>query len=76
MITTLMQPLPVANPIREVLHGIEVEDRFRWLEDQDAPATRSFIRAEQEAYQEYLSNHGELRGLSKPALENCLRSRA
>jgi prolyl oligopeptidase len=43
------------------LHGVEVEDRFRWLEDQDSPATRSFIRGEQEAFREYLSSHGELR---------------
>lgn len=53
--------IPMANPICEVLHGVKVEDRFRWLEDQDSPATRSFIHGEQEAFREYLSNHGELR---------------
>lgn len=53
--------IPMGNPICELLHGVKVEDRFRWLEDQDSPATRSFIRGEQEAFREYLSNHGELR---------------
>lgn len=52
---------PPADPAYEILHGIEVEDPFRWLEDQDAPATREFIRAEQEAYREYLDHHAELR---------------
>jgi prolyl oligopeptidase len=47
--------------VRDVLHGIEVEDPFRWLEDQDSPATRAFIRREQAAYREYLSKHSELR---------------
>jgi prolyl oligopeptidase len=53
---------PTGEPVREVLHGIEVEDPFRWLEDQDSPATRAFIRREQAAYREYLSKHSELRG--------------
>lgn len=47
--------------VREVRHGIEVEDLFRWLEDQDAPATRAFIWTEQRAYREYLDRHKELR---------------
>ena len=52
---------PAAGSVREVRHGIEVEDPFRWLEDQDSPATRAFIGTEQKAYREYLDRHKELR---------------
>ncbi|MFC5862187.1 prolyl oligopeptidase family serine peptidase [Acidicapsa dinghuensis] len=47
--------------VYEVLHGIEVEDTFRWLEEQDSLATRAFIRSEQEAYRKYLHGHDQLR---------------
>lgn len=61
-----MNSAPISQPsmaetMREVLHGIEVEDPFRWLEDQDSPATRSFIQSEQKVYREYLGRHNELR---------------
>jgi prolyl oligopeptidase len=61
MNSTLASHSPIAEPVREVLHGIQVDDPFRWLEDQYSPATRSFIRAEQETYREYLDRHKELR---------------
>src|SRR5579863_7610450 len=61
MNTSAIALSPAAEPVREVLHGIEVEDPFRWLEDQGSPATRAFIRTEQEAYREYLDRHKELR---------------
>jgi prolyl oligopeptidase len=48
--------------VREVLHGVEIEDRFRWLEDQDSPATRAYIDGERTIYKEYLHNQSVLRG--------------
>jgi prolyl oligopeptidase PreP (S9A serine peptidase family)/Tol biopolymer transport system component len=39
------------DPIVEQLHGVLVEDPYRWLEDQEAPATRAWIAA-QNAYTE------------------------
>ena len=72
MNSTLMQPRPIACPVRELLHGVEVEDRFRWLEEQDSLATRSFIRGEQEAYREYLSIHGELRASIEARVKELL----
>ena len=50
-----------ARPVIDLQHGVEVEDRFRWLEDQDSPETRAFLAAEGDAYREYLRNHGKLR---------------
>jgi prolyl oligopeptidase len=35
--------------VTETLHGVEIADPYRWLEDQDAPATRNWI-AEQNRY--------------------------
>lgn len=61
MNSTLASHSPIAEPVREVLHGNQVDDPFRWLEDQNSPATRSFIQAEQGTYREYLDRHKELR---------------
>ncbi len=35
--------------VTETLHGVEISDPYRWLEDQEAPATRDWI-ARQNAY--------------------------
>ena len=34
--------------IREVFHGVEIVDPYRWLEDQDCPETRAWIDAQNE----------------------------
>ena len=41
-------PTPV-EPVTETLHGVEVTDPYRWLEDQNSPRTRAWIE-EQTAY--------------------------
>jgi|SRR5579859_465651 len=41
-------PTPV-EPITETLHGVEITDPYRWLEDQNSPRTRAWIE-EQTAY--------------------------
>ena len=35
--------------VREVIHGVEIVDPYRWLEDQESPETRAWIEA-QNAY--------------------------
>ena len=42
-------PPTQVEPVTEVLHGIEVTDRYRWLEDQNSPRTRAWLE-EQTAY--------------------------
>ncbi len=37
------------DPVTEVLHGVEIVDPYRWLEDQHSPLTRKWIE-EQTAY--------------------------
>ena len=34
------------DDVQETLHGVTVADPYRWLEDQNSPATRSWITAE------------------------------
>jgi len=42
-------PATAAQPVVETLHGVTVTDPYRWLEDQQVPATRDWI-ARQNAY--------------------------
>jgi prolyl oligopeptidase len=42
-------PMPPATPrddVRETLHGVEIVDPYRWLEDGQAPQTRAWIDAQ------------------------------
>ena len=41
-------PTPLER-VTEILHGIEITDPYRWLEDQDSPRTREWLE-EQAAY--------------------------
>jgi len=42
-------PATLVEPVTEVLHGVEITDPYRWLEDQNSPRTRHWID-EQTAY--------------------------
>jgi prolyl oligopeptidase len=42
-------PLTPVEPVTEILHGIEITDPYRWLEDQNSPRTRKWLE-EQAAY--------------------------
>lgn len=42
-------PPTLIEPVTEILHGIEVTDPYRWLEDQDSVRTRNWLE-EQAAY--------------------------
>ncbi|MGA8429223.1 MAG: prolyl oligopeptidase family serine peptidase [Candidatus Sulfotelmatobacter sp.] len=35
-------PTPV-EPVTEILHGVEITDPYRWLEDQNSPRTRKWL---------------------------------
>jgi prolyl oligopeptidase len=43
---TLMLPATRRDDVRETLHGTEVLDPYRWLEDQESPETRAWIDAQ------------------------------
>src|SRR5215212_10835935 len=60
-------PATETRPVTEVMHGVEITDPYRWLEDQDAPETRAWIDA-QNKY-----THSLLDGLpSRPLIQKRL----
>ena len=40
--------------VTEILHGVPITDRYRWLEDQDSPRTRNWIAAQVQYTRSYL----------------------
>ena len=68
-------PKPPATKVdnfREVLHGVEIIDPYRWLEDQDAPETRAWIDA-QNKYTHSLLDELPARPLIQKRLSELLR---
>jgi prolyl oligopeptidase len=49
----LTQPATSAKPVTETLNGVTITDPYRWLEDQNSPATRDWINR-QNAYTDTL----------------------
>jgi len=50
----LTPPPSKTDPVTEVLHGVTVTDPYRWLEDQNAPATRAWLAAQDKFARAYL----------------------
>ncbi|HVJ52000.1 MAG TPA: prolyl oligopeptidase family serine peptidase [Aliidongia sp.] len=46
-------PLPAPRPVTEILHGVEIVDRYRFLEDVSSAETRRFV-ADEMAYTQKL----------------------
>ena len=44
--------------VTDTLHGIPIEDPYRWLEDKNAPETRDWVRAQMAFTMEQLGNVG------------------
>ncbi len=49
-------PVTETKPVTEVLHGVELTDPYRWLEDQNSPETRAWIDREN-AYTDQVLAH-------------------
>lgn len=58
IIPAAAEKVPVPETKRKVvvdtLHGMEIEDPYRWLEDQEAPATRDWISRQNQYTHSYL----------------------
>jgi prolyl oligopeptidase len=52
----LMEPPPYTpvEPVTEILHGVNVTDPYRWLEDQESPRTHAWIAAQTQFARSYL----------------------
>lgn len=50
------------KPVTDVVGGHTITDNYRWLEDQNSPETRAFLRAEMAYTDNYFAQLSELRG--------------
>jgi prolyl oligopeptidase len=71
--TTKSPPPTRRDDVREVLHGVEIVDPYRWLEDQDSPETRAWIEA-QNAYTHAVLDDLPARGRIRERLTQLLRT--
>ncbi|HVZ16334.1 MAG TPA: hypothetical protein VG897_04405, partial [Terriglobales bacterium] len=60
-------PIARRDDVKETLHGVTVEDPYRWLEEQDKPETREWIGAENQYTQSLIGNLP-----TRPAIEKRL----
>ncbi len=48
-------PAVAVKPVTDVVGGHSITDNYRWLEDQNSPETREFLRAQMEYTDGYFS---------------------
>ncbi len=49
-------PYSASETVTDILHGVSVRDPYRWLEDQDSPRTRNWIKHQTEYARTYLDS--------------------
>jgi prolyl oligopeptidase len=49
-------PRTPVEPVTEILHGIEITDPYRWLEDQNSPRTRKWLDEQAEYTRAYFAS--------------------
>ncbi len=57
-------PHSTLEPVTDVFHGVAVTDPYRWLEDQDSPRTRAWIKEQTvyaRAYLDSIPGRGRIR---------------
>ena len=47
-------PATAQVPFAEAIHGVEFKDPYRWLDEQDSPATRAWIDRQNEYAEQVL----------------------
>jgi len=52
----LQPPKTTTGDVKELIHGVEIADPYRWLEDQQSPETRAWIDAQNKYTQAYLDS--------------------
>ncbi len=69
-----LRPYPPTriDPVNEELHGVSIEDPYRWLEDDGSPETIEWTAAQNQFTEEYLRAHSDLRNPIRARLEQLL----
>jgi prolyl oligopeptidase len=57
--------MPMTTPIEEVLHGVAVEDPYRWLENRSLQETDAWIRRQQKQCSSYFDASPEMQVLER-----------
>jgi prolyl oligopeptidase len=56
MAQAIQAPPPTSvEPVTEILHGVEITDPYRWLEDQNSPQTRRWLEEQAEYTRAYFA---------------------
>jgi prolyl oligopeptidase len=66
---TLNYPAAARGAVVDDYHGTKVADPYRWMEDLDAPATRTWVTAEAKIAQNYFAGIGERAMIQKRLTE-------
>ena len=53
---TMAPPVSAVEPVTDILHGVAITDRYRWLEDQNSPRTRAWIEEQTRYARAYLDS--------------------
>ncbi|MCU1237359.1 MAG: prolyl oligopeptidase [Candidatus Solibacter sp.] len=53
-VAQLTPPRTQTEPVTDTLHGVKITDPYRWLEDQNSPATREWLAAQDKFARAYL----------------------
>jgi prolyl oligopeptidase len=67
-----MAPKTKVENVTETLHGVTITDPYRWLEDQESPATRAWIQEQNDYTQSLLGGRPE-RAVIKQRLEKLFK---
>src|SRR5262249_17473665 len=59
----------LARETTDVMHGVEVHDPFRWLEDSHSADTRAWLSQQQQQFQTYVSSLPHLHGIRERVKE-------
>ena len=70
--TIVSVPKTPVEPVKEILHGVEIVDPYRWLEDKDSPQTRQWLEEQNRYLRAHLDSLPH-RELLRRRLESLLR---
>ncbi|MFL6465857.1 MAG: hypothetical protein ACJ73N_15790 [Bryobacteraceae bacterium] len=65
-------PATARKPVTDEMHGVSITDNYRWLEDQQSPETRAWIKQQSNtraSSSSYTGPRGNQTGADRPAAD-------